>query len=142
MLRHIASLLMFALAALSIAAIWSIVSMISGGQGAFVAPVCGAVIGGLTIVFGWRRGLIRGLLASLMMMLCIGYQSFLFAAGTIAGLMGLSLSEAIHSMGVDLTLSMIRAHTQHIQLWMYALALIIAFVLGCFWDRKTAKATS
>jgi hypothetical protein len=131
---------MLALCALAIAAIWSILSMISGGLGAYFAPVCACVLAWLSSAFGFRSGAPRAFIATLMTLLCIGYQSFLFAAGTVAGLMGLSLNEAVRSIGAELTISIIRAHTSQLQLVCYGLALVLAFLLG--WKLKAGTLVS
>jgi hypothetical protein len=140
-IRSLTSFFMLALCALAIAAIWSILSMISGGLGAYFAPVCAFVLVWLSGAFGFRSGAPRAFVATVMTLLCIGYQSFLFAAGTVAGLMGLSLNESVRSIGAELTISIIRAHTSQSQLICYGLALVLAFLLGWNFRASTLAST-
>lgn len=134
-LHHSVNLLFTLLGVTSVAAIWSILSLISGGFGGFFALLVALAIALLLHSFGYRAGVKRGVLALLLMAAGTIYQAYIFAAGTIAGEMGFSLRESALLIGPKLAFALVRAHTSAAELWCYGLALILAFALGVFLGR-------
>ena len=134
---RISTALFVLLSVASMAAIWSILSLISGGFGGYMALIVAVCIVLMLHSFGYRPGFMRALAASLLMSLSVIYQAYLFAAGTIAGEMGFTLGESVNMIGPDLAYALIRAHLTQIELVCYGLSLLMAFVLG--WVLGRAK---
>lgn len=134
-LHHSANLLFTLLGVTSVAAIWSILSLISGGFGGFFALLVALAIALLLHSFGYRAGVKRAVLAVVLMAASTIYQAYIFASGTIAGEMGFSLRESALLIGPKLAFALVRAHTSAAELWCYGLALIVAFALGMYFGR-------
>ena len=120
----------------SITALWSILSLISGGFGGYLAIVVAIAIVALLHSFGYRPGIKRAIMALLLMAASIIYQAYLFAAGTIAGEMGFSLSESAQLIGIDFAFALIRAHVTALELSCYALSVVLAVLLALLFGRK------
>ncbi len=132
---RISTALFVLLSVASIAAIWSILSLISGGYGGYMALIVALCIVLMLHSFGYAPGGRRALMAALLMALSIVYQSYLFAAGTIAGEMGFSLSESIKMIGPELAFAIIRAHVTQVELVCYVASLFLALALGALLGR-------
>lgn len=132
---HISSALFVLLSVASMAAIWSILSLISGGFGGYMALIVAICIVLMLHSFGYAPSLIRGLAALSLMSLSVIYQAYLFAAGTIAGEMGFTLGESVKMIGPELAYALIRAHLTQIELVCYGLSLLLALVLGWLFGR-------
>ena len=117
------------------AAIWSILSLISGGFGGYMALIVAICIVLMLHSFGYAPGIMRGLVALSLMSLSVIYQAYLFAAGTIAGEMGFTLGESVKMIGPELAYALIRAHLTQIELVCYGLSLLLALVLGWLFGR-------
>ena len=135
-LHHSVTFLFALLGVTSVAAIWSILSLISGGFGGFFALLVALVIVLLLHAFGYRAGFKRGCLALALMAASTVYQAYIFASGTIAGEMGFSLRESALLIGPKLAFALVRAHTVSAELWCYGLALVLAFGLGVYVGRE------
>ena len=114
----------------SMTAVWSILSLISGGFGGYMALIVAVCIVFMLHSFGYAPGFMRALAALVLMSLSVIYQAYLFAAGTIAGEMGFTLGESVKMIGPDLAYALIRAHQTQAELVCYGLALLLAFLLG------------
>jgi hypothetical protein len=130
------------LSIVSLTAIWSILSLISGGYGGYFALLVAVGIVSLLKIFGFDPGFKRAFIATLMMGLSVLYQSYLFAAGTIAGEMGFSLREAAQLIDADFAFALVRAHTTIAELGCYLLSLLLAGVLGLIWTHASAETTT
>lgn len=135
-LHHSVNLLFCLLGVTSVAAIWSILSLISGGFGGFFALLVALTIALLLHSFGYPAGIKRGVLALFLMAASTIYQGYIFASGTIAGEMGFSLRESALLIGPKLAFALVRAHTSAVELWCYGLALVLAFALGMYMGRR------
>lgn len=127
---RISSALFVLFSAASITAVWSILSLISGGFGGYMALIVAVCMVLMLHSFGYMPSFMRALAALALMILSVIYQGYLFAAGTIAGEMGFTLGESVKMIGPDLAYALIRAHLTQSELVCYGLALILAFVLG------------
>ena len=132
---HVSSALFVLLSVASMAAIWSILSLISGGFGGYMALIVAICIVLMLHSFGYAPSLMRGLAALSLMSLSVIYQAYLFAAGTIAGEMGFTLGESVKMIGPELAYALIRAHLTQIELVCYGLSLLVALVLGWLFGR-------
>lgn len=133
---RVSSALFMLLSVASMAAIWSILSLISGGFGAYMALVVAICIVSMLHSFGYTPGLVRGVVAFALMSLSVIYQAYLFAAGTIAGEMGFSLGESVKMIGPELAYALIRAHLTQIELLCYGASLLLALLLGWLFGRN------
>lgn len=127
---RISTALFVLLSVASMAAIWSILSLISGGFGGYMALIIAVCIVLMLHSFGYAPGFMRALSSLVLMSLSVIYQAYLFAAGTIAGEMGFTLGESVKMIGPDLAYALIRAHQTQIELVCYGLSLFLAFLLG------------
>ena len=132
---RVSTALFVLLSVASMAAIWSILSLISGGFGGFMAPIVAVCIVLMLHSFGYASGFMRALAALVLMSLSVIYQAYLFAAGTIAGEMGFTLGESVKMIGPDLAYALIRAHLTQIELVCYGLSLLLALLLGWLFGR-------
>jgi hypothetical protein len=132
---RISTALFVLLSIASIAAIWSILSLISGGYGGYMAPIVALCIVLMLHSFGYAPGWQRGFMAAVLMALSVGYQGYLFAAGTIAGEMGFSLGESVKMIGLELAFAIIRAHVTEVELVCYLASLLFALILGLLLGR-------
>lgn len=132
---RVSTALFVLLSVASMAAIWSILSLISGGFGGFMAPIVAVCIVLMLHSFGYASGFMRALAALVLMSLSVIYQAYLFAAGTIAGEMGFTLGESVKMIGPDLAYALIRAHLTKIELVCYGLSLLLALLLGWLFGR-------
>ena len=133
---RVSTALFVVLSVASMAAVWSILSLISGGFGGYMALIVAVCIVLMLHSFGYAPGFMRALLALVLMSLGVIYQAYLFAAGTIAGEMGFSLGESVRMIGPDLAYSLIRAHITQLELVCYGISILLAFVLGLMLGRS------
>ena len=133
---RVSTALFVVLSVASMAAVWSILSLISGGFGGYMALIVAVCIVLMLHSFGYAPGFVRALLALVLMSLGVIYQAYLFAAGTIAGEMGFSLGESVRMIGPDLAYSLIRAHITQLELVCYGISILLAFVLGLMLGRS------
>lgn len=133
---RVSTALFVVLSVASMAAVWSILSLISGGFGGYMALIVAVCIVLMLHSFGYAPGFMRALLALVLMSLGVVYQAYLFAAGTIAGEMGFSLGESVRMIGPDLAYSLIRAHMTQLELVCYGISILLAFVLGLMLGRS------
>lgn len=133
---RVSTALFVVLSVASMAAVWSILSLISGGFGGYMALIVAVCIVLMLHSFGYAPGFMRALLALVLMSLGVIYQAYLFAAGTIAGEMGFSLGESVRMIGPDLAYSLIRAHMTQLELVCYGISILLAFVLGLMLGRS------
>ena len=133
---RVSTALFVVLSVASMAAVWSILSLISGGFGGYMALIVAVCIVLMLHSFGYAPGFVRALLALVLMSLGVIYQAYLFAAGTIAGEMGFSLGESVRMIGPDLAYSLIRAHMTQLELVCYGISILLAFVLGLMLGRS------
>ena len=133
---RVSTALFVVLSVASMAAVWSILSLISGGFGGYMALIVAVCIVLMLHSFGYAPGFMRALLALVLMSLGVVYQAYLFAAGTIAGEMGFSLGESVRMIGPDLAYSLIRAHMTQLELVCYGISIFLAFVLGLMLGRS------
>ena len=133
---RVSTALFVVLSVASMAAVWSILSLISGGFGGYMALIVAVCIVLMLHSFGYSPGFMRALLALVLMSLGVIYQAYLFAAGTIAGEMGFSLGESVRMIGPDLAYSLIRAHITQLELVCYGISVLLAFVLGLMLGRS------
>lgn len=133
---RVSTALFVVLSVASMAAVWSILSLISGGFGGYMALIVAVCIVLMLHSFGYAPGFMRALLALVLMSLGVVYQAYLFAAGTIAGEMGFSLGESVRMIGPDLAYSLIRAHITQLELVCYGISILLAFVLGLMLGRS------
>jgi hypothetical protein len=136
--NRLVTLLLTILGVASITALWSILTLISGGFGGYLALAAALSIALLLHSFGYLPGLKRAALALFLMSASVIYQAYLFAAGTIAGEMGFSLGESAQMIGVDLAFALFRAHVTALELSCYGFSLLLAFVLGLFLGKTRA----
>jgi hypothetical protein len=132
------TLLLTILGVASITALWSILTLISGGFGGYLALAAALCIALLLHSFGYLPGLKRAVLALLLMSASVIYQAYLFAAGTMAGEMGFSLGESAQMIGVDLAFALFRAHVTTLELSCYGFSLLLAAVLGLLLGKARA----
>lgn len=133
---RVSTALFVVLSVASMAAVWSILSLISGGFGGYMALIVAVCIVLMLHSFGYAPGFVRALVALVLMSLSVIYQAYLFAAGTIAGEMGFSLGESVLMIGPDLAYSLIRAHMTQLELICYGSSILLAFVLGLMLGRS------
>ena len=133
---RVSTALFVVLSVASMAAVWSILSLISGGFGGYMALIVAVCIVLMLHSFGYAPSFMRALLALVLMSLGVVYQAYLFAAGTIAGEMGFSLGESVRMIGPDLAYSLIRAHITQLELVCYGISILLAFVLGLMLGRS------
>ena len=133
---RVSTALFVVLSVASMAAVWSILSLISGGFGGYMALIVAVCIVLMLHSFGYAPSFMRALLALVLMSLGVVYQAYLFAAGTIAGEMGFSLGESVRMIGPDLAYSLIRAHMTQLELVCYGISILLAFVLGLMLGRS------
>ena len=133
---RVSTALFVVLSVASMAAVWSILSLISGGFGGYMALIVAVCIVLMLHSFGYAPGFMRALVALVLMSLSVIYQAYLFAAGTIAGEMGFSLGESVLMIGPDLAYSLIRAHMTQLELICYGSSILLAFVLGLMLGRS------
>gem|GEM_PF-3463588 len=132
---RVSTALFVLLSVASMAAIWSILSLISGGFGGYMAVIVAVCIVLMLHSYGYTPSLVRAFAALALMSLSVIYQAYLFAAGTIAGEMGFTLGESVKMIGPDLAYALIRAHLTQIELVCYGLALLLAFLMGWLFGR-------
>jgi hypothetical protein len=127
---------------LGVGAVWSILSLISGGLGSYLAiPVAFAIV----LLLGaheLKPGITRALLAAVLTAVAIAYQCYLFAVGTIAGEMGYSFGESMQSLNAPFALAIVRAHTGPKEQIAYALAILVALLFGYRANRAASYAPS
>ena len=133
---RVSTALFVVLSVASMAAVWSILSLISGGFGGYMALIVAVCIVLMLHSFGYAPGFVRARVALVLMSLSVIYQAYLFAAGTIAGEMGFSLGESVLMIGPDLAYSLIRAHMTQLELICYGSSILLAFVLGLMLGRS------
>jgi hypothetical protein len=121
------------LGTLCLGALWSIFSAISGGLSGVFALLAALAIVGLCAFNGFRASLARALLACGMLLLAMVYQAYLQAAAIVAAQLGTGLYETARSLGFEFAFAVARAQTPlAVQLW-YAIALVLALLLGLLW---------
>jgi hypothetical protein len=75
-------------------------------------------------------GRARAIVATLLLVLTAAHANYLMAAGFIAGQMGLELLDALRIIGFDMALAVTRAHVGVGDWIAYAIALLLALLLG------------
>jgi hypothetical protein len=136
--NRLVTLLLVIFGVASITALWSILTLISGGFGGYLAIVVAVSIALLLHSFGYPPGFKRAVLALVLMSTSVIYQAYLFAAGTIAGEMGFSLGESAQMIGGDLAFALFRAHVTALELSCYGISLLLAFALGLLLGKSRA----
>ncbi len=140
MRNTISAILAILIGALGVGALWSILSLLSGGWGALIAiPVAVAIVL-LLAAHHVKPGALRAFLAALLTLLAIAYQSALFAVGVVAGEMGYSLKEAFQTLDLEFASAIIRAHTGQTEIIAYSLAVLVALFFGYRGNRAASYA--
>ena len=118
------------LVAAALGAIWSLTGLASSGRAAWFAPVAALVLALVLRFNNHEPGWTRAWLCTLLLALTAAHANYLMAAGFIAGQMGLGLLDALRVIGLDMAYSVARAHSDRVDLVVYAVAVGISMLLG------------
>jgi glucan phosphoethanolaminetransferase (alkaline phosphatase superfamily) len=136
----LSAVLAILIGALGVGALWSILSLLSGGWGAFIAVPVAIVIVLLLAAHQVKPGWSRAILAALLTAVAIAYQCALFAVGVVAGEMGYSLKEAFQTLDLEFATAIIRAHTGQTEFIAYGVAILVALFFGYRGNRAASYA--
>lgn len=118
------------LVAAALGAIWSLTGLAGSGRASWFAPLAAVVLALVLRFNNHAPGGLRALVCTLLLALTAAHANYLMAAGFIAGQMGLELLDALRIIGPDMAFSVARAHADAGDALAYAIALVLALLLG------------
>lgn len=132
-INSVLALLAVVLGTSCIAAIWSVLILLSGGHSGIIAQFAALAVVVLLSLNGMRSGFARALCAIGLQAFATLYQSYIVAVGMIAGEMGFQVSDALSKIGFDFAFAVARAQAVRSDLLLYLVALVVAGVFGFGW---------
>jgi hypothetical protein len=118
------------LAALALGALWALLSLMSGTEGAWLAPLVALVLAGLLRFNQHPPGAGRALGCALAYLVAHLHAHYLIAAGFIAAQMGLELVDALKAVGAEMAFAVTRARITWADGFAWLVALLLAIALG------------
>lgn len=118
------------LAALALGALWALLGLMSGTEGAWLAPLVALVLAGLLRFNQHPPGSGRALGSALAYLVAHLHAHYLIAAGFIAAQMGLELVDALKAVGLEMALAVTRARITWSDGLYWLIALLLAIGLG------------
>ena len=135
-INSVLALLAVVLGTSCIAAIWSVLILLSGGYSGIIAQFAALAVVVLLSLNGMRSGSLRALCAIALQAFATLYQSYIVAVGMIAGEMGFQVTDALSKIGFDFAFAVARAQAVRSDLLLYFVALVVAGVFGFGWQGK------
>lgn len=124
------ALLLLAVGTVGIAAAWAAVSMLSGSQAAWMAPLAGLDAAWLLRLGGAPKGWLRVLLAVGATALAIAMANWSIVASQLAGVMGLPFLDSAQRLGPDLAWTLLSLANGPAEIAWFAAGLALAAVVS------------